>query len=110
MDFQHLVSSNETSKQSLEMESIKSQQLKPLVVSILGTGEFGRALGRKIFETCSRSAVRVVFGTRNPDREQIRFSGSDQPVDMFIHEEAIAKAGNKTYCFIFSFFVLTYPY
>ena len=93
MDFQHLVTSNGVSKESLEMESIKSG-LKPLVVSILGTGEFGRALGRKIFETCSRSAVRVIFGTRNPGRDQIQFPGSDQPVDMFSHDEAIAKAGN----------------
>ena len=65
------ITSNGVTKESLELEMVKSS-LKPLVVSILGTGEFGRALGRKIFETCSRSAVRLVFGTRNPNNEQIR--------------------------------------
>lgn len=85
--------SNGTKKEAeLEMESVKSG-LKPLVVSILGTGEFGRALGRKIFESCSRSAIRIVFGSRNPTRGEIRFLGQDQPVETFSHEDAILKSG-----------------
>ena len=100
MDFQHLIMSNGVSKTSLEMESVKLE-MKPLVISILGTGEFGRALGSKIFETCSKSAVRVIFGTRNPDGCQIRFPGLDQPVDMFTHDAAISKSGNFYYCILF---------
>ncbi len=90
---------NGVTKESLEMESVQSSY-KPLVVAILGTGEFGRALGRKIFDTVPRSSVRLIFGTRNATREQIRFVGADQPVDMYSHNEAILKSGNvqtKTY-------------
>lgn len=93
MDLNHQHLSNGTKKEAvLEMESVKSG-FKPLVVSILGAGEFGRALGRKIFETCSRSAVRVIFGSRSPSGEEIRFVGQDQPVETFSHEEAILKSG-----------------
>ena len=87
------VMSNGVTKESLEMESVQLNY-KPLVVAILGTGEFGRALGRKIFETVPRSSVRLIFGTRNATREQIRFVGADQPVDMYSHNEAIVKSGN----------------
>ena len=83
---------NGTKVVALELESVKLE-IKPLVVSILGTGDFGRALGQKILETCSRSAVKVIFGSRNPQREEIRVVGQDQPAETFSHEEAILKSG-----------------
>lgn len=83
---------NDVTKGSLEMESVQLNY-NPLIVSILGTGEFGRALGRKIFDTVPRSSIQLIFGTRNATQEQIYFVGAENPVDMYSHNEAILKSG-----------------
>ena len=86
---------NKKDTSGFELEAVKASN-KPLVIAILGTGEFGRALGRKIFESCPKSAARIIFGSRNPTREAIRFVDQEPPAETFTHEDAIQRAGETS--------------
>ena len=69
----------------------------PMMIAILGTGDFGKALGRKIYETCPKKSVSVVFGSRNPQKQIIPMPGSDYEFKVLFHQDAIAIAGGLSF-------------
>ena len=87
-------------EKKLAAQRLNSVQVSsaPLIIAILGTGDFGKGLGRKIYETCPKKSVSVVFGSRNPQKQVIPMPGSDYEFKVLVHKDAIAVAGRSSFC------------